>query len=214
MKLKPLKPAESRVVAVGLLLMALTLAYLLLLHWWLVAPLCQVTTRMNELRRTESHYAAVIAQQGQLRRQLNSLDQLQADDKGFLPGHDRALAAAALMQRVVDDATTHSGNGSCDVIRKSPISMPSSASDGPYQRAAVDISLRCNMPQLVHLLYKLEQGKPYLFIDNFNIYRNELPTQNTSRPLVVGMTLYGYLHNEIAPPEADKVSQFGRLRQS
>ena len=61
MKLKPLKPVESRIAAILLLLVALALAYLVLLHWWFVAPLQSVSGAMDDLRLTQARYAATIA---------------------------------------------------------------------------------------------------------------------------------------------------------
>ncbi|HTH67211.1 MAG TPA: type II secretion system protein GspM, partial [Rhodanobacter sp.] len=62
MKMAALSPRDSRVAAILLLLLALGLAYFVLLHWWFVAPLQQVRSEMVDLRDTHSRYAAAIAE--------------------------------------------------------------------------------------------------------------------------------------------------------
>jgi general secretion pathway protein M len=45
-----LSPAQSRFAAIGLALVALAIAYFVLLHWWFVAPLLQVDGQMRDLQ--------------------------------------------------------------------------------------------------------------------------------------------------------------------
>src|SRR6185312_6765958 len=51
-------------------LLALLLSYFLLLHWWFVAPLRDIAAQMDDLRDTQSRYAAAIAEQPQLRQRI------------------------------------------------------------------------------------------------------------------------------------------------
>jgi general secretion pathway protein M len=194
-KLKPLKPAESRVAAVLLLLVALALAYLVLLHWWFVAPLLRIDGAMDDLRATQARYAAAIAEQPQLEKRLAELGQGQADSSAFLPEREPSAAAAGLMQRVVDDAAAHAQDGSCEVTQKMPVPNPPNAHDGPYRRVAVSISLRCGMRPLVDLLYTLERGTPYLFVSDFSLYRSPVAAvrQTGGSLLEVQFTLSGYV---------------------
>ncbi|MDO1528949.1 type II secretion system protein GspM [Fulvimonas sp. R45] len=200
MKLKPLRPAERRVAAVLLLLLALALAYLVLLHWWFVAPLRDIDAGMDELRDTQSRYAAAIASEPQLRRRLAELGQGQADSRAFLPERDPGAAAAGLMQRVVDDAAAHAQDGSCEVTQKMPVPNPPDHDDGPYRRVAVSISLRCGMRPLTDLLYTLEHGTPYLFVSDFSLYRNPVAAQRQAAALEVQFTLSGYVRGAPATP--------------
>ncbi|EIL95297.1 type II secretion system protein GspM [Rhodanobacter sp. 115] len=195
MKLKPLKPVESRIAAILLLLVALALAYLVLLHWWFVAPLQSVSGAMDDLRLTQARYAATIAEQPQLEQRLASLGQGQADSHAFLPERDPSAAAAGLMQRVVDDAAAHAQDGSCEVTQKMPVPDSPNQNDGPYRRVSVSISLRCGMRPLVDLLYTLEHGTPYLFVSDFSLYRNPVAAQDKAAGgmLEVQFTLYGYV---------------------
>jgi general secretion pathway protein M len=199
-----MKPTESRMAAIGLLLLVLVLAYFLLLHWWFVAPLRDIDSQMDDLRDTQSRYAAAIAQKPQLLKRIEELGHAQTDSSTFLTETDPNAASASLMQRVVDDAAAHAQEGSCEVSQKMPVNNPGASSNDPYQKVVVSISLHCDMQPLMGLLYTLEKGKPYLFVQDFSVYRNPLVnTQKNVAPLEVQFTLAGYVRasgKQAAPP--------------
>jgi general secretion pathway protein M len=196
MNLRPMKPLESRVAAIGLLVLVLVLAYFLLLHWWFVAPLRDIDSQMDDLRDTQSRFAAAIAEKPQLQKRLADLGHESADSSTFLPETDPNAAAASLMQRVVDDAAAHAQEGSCEVSQKMPVPNPPASPGDPYRKVVVSISLHCDMQPLIGLLYTLEKGKPYLFVQDFSVYRNPLLTMQKTgtAPLEVQFTLGGYVH--------------------
>jgi general secretion pathway protein M len=205
-----MKPTESRAAAIGLLLLVLVLAYFLLLHWWFVAPLRDIDSQMDDLRDTQSRYAAAIAQKPQLLKRIEELGHAQTDSSTFLTEADPNAASASLMQRVVDDAAAHSQEGSCEVSQKMPVNNPGTSSNDPYQKVVVSISLHCDMQPLMGLLYTLEKGKPYLFVQDFSVYRNPLVnTQKNVAPLEVQFTLAGYVRASGAPaaPSANAPTQ-------
>lgn len=213
MKMRPMKPAESRIAAIGLLLLMLVLAYFLLLHWWFVSPLRDVDSQMDDLRDTQSRYAAAIAEKPQLLKRIEQLGHAQTDSSTFLPETDPNAASAALMQRVVDAAAAHSQEGSCEVSQKMPVNNPGGTSADPYQKVVVSISLHCDMQPLVGLLYTLEKGKPYLFVQDFSVYRNPLVnTQKNVAPLEVQFTLAGYVRT--SAPAAPSAGSPGQATQA
>ncbi|MBD8881841.1 type II secretion system protein M [Rhodanobacter sp. 7MK24] len=193
MKALKLTPRDSRIAAVGLLLLALLLAYFLLLHWWFVAPLRDIDAQMDDLRDTQSRYAAAIAEKPLLEKSLAALGAGQAASDAYLPDDDPNTAAADLMQRVVDAVAGHTEGGSCKVTQKMPVTNPQSAPDEPYRKAAASINLSCDIQPLVAVLQSLEQGTPYLFVDNLNIYRNPIAVQGNGLPLEVQFTVSGYV---------------------
>ncbi len=194
MKLAALKPRDQRLLAVALAVAALALVYVLTLHWWFVAPMQQVSADMHELRDTQSRYAAAVAQAPALRQRLAALGSGQAASAAFLPTDDPNTATGELMQRVVDvvGASTHGGR--CDVSQKMPLPATAVAPGEPYRKATVSISLSCDMQPLAAVLQALEQGTPYLFVDDLSIYRNPVAAQqNAAAPLEVQFTLSGYV---------------------
>lgn len=194
MKLAALNPRDSRIAAVLLLLLALLLAYFVLLHWWFVAPLRQIDGEMADLRDTQSRYAAAIAEKPALQQRLATLGAGQAASSAFLADDDPNTAAADLMQRVVDVVANSTHGGTCEVSQKMPLPNPPATPGEPYRKAAVSINLSCDIESLASVLHELEQGMPYVFVDDLSIYRNPVAAQqNRAAPLEVQFTLSGYL---------------------
>ena len=189
-----MKPRDRRLAALGLLLLALVVAYFLLLHWWFVAPLRAIDAQMADLRDTQARYAAAIAQKPELEKRVAALGAGQAASSAFLPEDDPNAATAGLMQRVVDVAAAHPINGGCDVTQKMPLPEPPADASEPFRKAAVSISLRCDIQPLSAVLNDLEQGTPYLFVGDLSIFRNPvISQQNAQAPLEVQFTLTGYV---------------------
>jgi general secretion pathway protein M len=198
-----LKPRDSRIAALLLLVLALVLVYFLLIHWWFVAPLRAVHAQMADLRDTQSRYAAAIAEKPALEKRIAELGAGQAASAAFLPEADPNAASAGLMQRVVDAVGAHTAGGSCAVTQKMPLPNPPEDDNSPYRKAAVSISLRCDMEPLVAVLNALEQGTPYLFVDDLSIYRNPVAAQQGNQPVLeVQFTLSGYVRPAHGPGSA------------
>ncbi|BFI97380.1 MAG: type II secretion system protein GspM [Rhodanobacter sp.] len=194
MKALKLGPRDSRIAAISLLLLALVLAYFLLLHWWFVAPLRDIDAQMADLTDTQSRYAAAIAEKPLLEKRLAALGAGQAASSAYLPEDDPNTATAGLMQRVVDAVAAHTEGGTCTVTQKMPVNNPPAAAGEPYRKAAASINLSCDIQPLVAVLQSLEQGTPYLFVDNLNIYRNPVAARQGNAPsLEVQFTLSGYV---------------------
>lgn len=206
MKALKLNARDQRVAAIGLLALALVLAYFLLLHWWFVAPLAQVDAQMSDLRDTQTRYAGAIAEKPQLAQRLAALGSGRAASGAFLPENDPNTAAADLMQRVVDAVGAHAAGGSCEVTQKMPVPNSGSNPGEPYRKAAANINLRCDIEPLVSVLQALEQGTPYLFVDSLSIYRNPVAAQQANAPsLEVQFSISGYLRPLATPPPAPAV---------
>ncbi len=194
MTLTTMKPRDSRMAAVLLLLLTLLLGYFVLLHWWFVAPLRDIRAQMADLRDTQSRYAAAIAEKPALEKRLAQIGAGQAANNAFLPQADPNAATAGLMQRVVDVVAALPQGGQCDVTQKMPLPTAPPDQAEPYQKVAVSVSLRCDIEPLAAVLHALEQGLPYLFIDDLSVYRNPVTSrEGGAAPLEVQFTLSGYL---------------------
>ncbi|KJV35446.1 type II secretion system protein GspM [Luteibacter yeojuensis] len=189
-----MKPGESRIAALLLLLVVLVVGYFLFIHWWFVAPQLAMGDEMDDLRDTQRRYAAAIAERPQLEKRLTSVEQGQTRSDAFLAGDDTNAAAAGLMQRIVDVAAAHKEDGACDVVQKMPVPAQEKAGD-PYRKVTVNISLRCQMQPMAAVLHDIEDEAPYLFVEDFSIYRNPVAARNGGNaPLEVQFTVSGYIH--------------------
>lgn len=210
MKKLSLNPRDSRLAAIGLLLVALVIGYFVLLHWWFVAPLKQISSDMVDLRDTQGRFAAAIAEKPALQQRIATLGAGQASSNAFLAEDDPNTAAADLMQRVVDVVGTSTQGGSCVVSQKVPIPNPPATPGEPYRKAAVSINLSCDIESLAQVLQALEQGTPYVFIDDLSIYRNPVAAQqNNAAPLEVQFTLSGYVRPAHDTPAASPLLPAG-----
>lgn len=189
-----MKPNESRVAAILLLVVAVAVAYFALIHWWFVAPQLAMADEMSDLRDSQRRFAAAIAERPQLEKRLAALEQGQTRSDAFLQGDDTNAAAAGLMQRIVDVAAAHHEDGACDVVQKMPVPSQEKAGE-PYRKVTVNISLRCQMQPMTAVLHDIEEAAPYLFIEDFSIYRNPVAARNgAAAPMEVQFTVSGYIH--------------------
>jgi general secretion pathway protein M len=184
--MRHLSPAQSRTAAILLALVALAIAYFLLLHWWFVAPLLEVNGRMRDLQRIHAKYAAAIAEQPDLQKRVAKLERGGASVDAFLAANDPSAAAANLIQRATDVVSAHAGEGAgCSMPSKMPIEQDTG--NEPFRRVSVSITLDCGLRPLAAVLHDFDRGLPYLFVDNLAVARS--PTGRTQAQL----TLSGYL---------------------
>ena len=192
----PLASERDRWLALGLLLGALTLAYLLLVHPWWTAPMLEANDRIASLQQRELRARMQMKQAPAIATALQRARQLQASSPGFLPESTSELATAGLVQRletVVAQASP--GNRACAISNRSPQESPSHER---FAKVTVQVRMRCGNPELAAVLHALESETPRLFVDNLSILSQGfffLPGQNRGQGggLDVSFDLYGYL---------------------
>ncbi len=184
--LKRLSPLQSRIAAIVLALIALVLAYFLLLHWWFVAPLASVDGQMHDFQQLHAKYAAAIAEQPVLEKRVAKLKRGGATVDAFLSASDPSNAAADLIQRASDVVAAHAHEGAgCSMPSKMPIEQDSG--NEPFRRVSVSITLDCDMQPLAAVLHDFDRGLPYLFVDSLNLARSP------SGRVQAQLSLSGYL---------------------
>lgn len=193
----PLPRAErDRWLALALLLVALGVAYLLLVHPWFTEPLREADARIVELQQRDARVRALLMQAPEIQQRLGALD-ASGSASGFLIEPTTELATAALIQqleRVVLEVSP--GNRGCAITNRAPLS--GEPTPGRYRRVTVQVRLRCGNAETLAVLHALESARPYLFVDVVNISAqryfaipgNSLPQEGG---LDVSFDLYGYL---------------------
>lgn len=159
--------SRDRWVALGLLLAVLALAYLLLVHAWWTVPMQAESRRIDSLQQRELRARMQLRQEPQVDQALESVRQQQSRTAGFLPESSAQLATAGLIKRletVVEQASP--GNSACMIQNRSPLTE---ASRERYARVAVQVRLKCGVPETAAVLHALESGTPRLFVDNLNV---------------------------------------------
>jgi len=155
----------------------------------------------NRDREFLSRYMARASTKPALAAELERLSKLRTTSKGFLPTGNPALAAATLqdrLKRIV--ANSRSGLKSVQVL-------PTDA-DGDKRQIRVDVMINTEISRLKDILYQIETGAPYLFVDEINIRqgmggphssirqasRVDLPPIET--PLQVRLRVSGFMREE------------------
>lgn len=192
---------RDRWLALGLLLAALAIAYLVLVHPWWTVPMLETQGRIHDLQERDLRIRMQLQQRSQIQQRLARMQADGARQPGFLPEATAELATAGLSQqleRVVQEASP--GNRSCQISNRSPATA---ASQDRFRKVVVLVRLRCGMPELASVLHQLENANPRMFVDNLNIltqanYFAPDPSRPTQGGLDVSFDLYGYLRPNAA----------------
>ncbi len=193
--MQPLKlPADQRPLALGLLLVVIIVIYFLGVHWWFVAPQIDIGNQMDDLREQQQRFATIVAEKPDIQKRIDAVRKYEKNNQAFLPQNDAAAASASLIQRVTDVIKKRDPDGGrCSAQQSTP--LRNQGKDEPYESVSVRIRMTCDMETATGVLYDLEQGKPFLFVDELMIYQraNFYRQQKQTSKLEVQFTLTGYL---------------------
>lgn len=198
-------PGKGRPLAIILFSIMVLCGYLLLVHWWFVAPHLAMRSEIAQLKEQEANFRAAIASRPQIEERLKQVGTFEAASPSFLPENDFDAAAAALFSRlkalVAEKAEVPER---CEVASHNP---KRSTAEELYERVTISVHLRCDIDDFGEVLHALESGKPLLFVDELNIYRqaqrrgrpfgrpNTTPPASESYRLDIRFDLYGYLRS-------------------
>jgi len=189
-----LKPKDGRLLAVVLLLIVLLGIYLFGVHWWFVSPHLEYFGQMNDLRDQQQRYSRVIAERPAIEAKLAEVRNYEQGNQAFLSDVDANAASAGLISRLRQSLTDHADPKRCSVVSNQPYS---GNEEELYKRVAIQARLRCDIESLAAIVYDLENGKPYLFVDDLMIYKQQtyVPPggKPVASPLDVRFNLSGYL---------------------
>lgn len=189
------QPKDGRFLAVVLLAIVLMLIYLVGIHWWFVAPQMQLRTDMQDLREQQLRFRQITAEKPEIERRLDEVKAYEQGNQAFLSEGDANAASAALIQRLKQAMSEHAKDEKR--CQNTGTQSFSGGDDELYKRVTVQARLKCDLEPLAAILYDLENGKPYLFVDQVMIYRqqNYRPpgTKTLETPLDVRFNLSGYL---------------------
>lgn len=187
-----LSARSRRAVAVGLLA-----AVLLALYSFVAAPLLASYDHNRrtaaQLREALGKYQEIGREIPDLQKRLEALHRQGATGAGYLEGQNEALAAAALQERLKSAVQQTGGRlNSIQVLAKT------GSGDHPTaHRVAVRGQMQMSLGGLQRVLYALESGPPYLFIDNLDIRplvaARGAPAPEADGLLDVHFDVYGYM---------------------
>lgn len=185
---------RDRWLALGLLLAVIAVAYLLLVHPWLTRPLLAINADIAAVQERQQRVDAQLAQRGQIATQLREVQAALEGRPGFLREATAESAAAALSSRLQDAVASASpGNRSCTISNRTP--LPDANREAAFPRVALQVRLRCGVPEMAAVLHTLETGSPRLFVENLNLLaqRFQQSPSEIGTGLDVSFELVGHL---------------------
>ncbi|MGA9342086.1 MAG: type II secretion system protein GspM [Rhodanobacteraceae bacterium] len=188
-------PKDGRLLALVLLLIVLMIGYLVCVHWWFVAPQMQFHAEAQDLREEQLRFHQIAMQRPEIEKRLAAVHTYEQGNQAFLSEKDPNAASAGLIQRLKGAMTEHAKDEKrCQLISQQSYN---GGTDELYKRVTIQVRLRCDLEPLAAILYDLENGKPYLFVDELMIYRQQVyrgrSGKSASSPLDVRFNLSGYL---------------------
>lgn len=199
-------PGKGRPLAVILFAIVLICAYLLLVHWWFVAPHLAMRAEIAQLKEQEANFRGMVASRPVIEERLQQVAAFESGSPSFLPENDFDAAAAALFSRLKNMVAEKAEVPErCEVASHNP---KRSTAEELYERVTISVHLRCDIDDFGEVLHALESDKPLLFVDELNIYRQ--PAQRRPRAfgpgqgaaaadggyrLDIRFDLYGYLRS-------------------
>jgi general secretion pathway protein M len=182
---------SRRFVAVGLLALA-GLAFYSFVADPLLAGYADSRRQTAEARATLEHYQALGRDIPELKKQLDALHRRGATGAGYLDGQNETLVAAALQERL-KGAVTQTGG------RLNSTQVLASSEKGQTRRVTVRGQMQMSIGTLQRVLYTLESGSPYLFVDNLDVRpmvgAPGPETQGGDALLDVHFDVYGYMRS-------------------
>lgn len=97
-----------------------------------------------------------------LEPQFEKLKKYHSSDKRYLKSTSESLAAAEIQQLIKDIIVPADG----EILSTQIIT---NKNNDPIPQITLKVRLRSNLTSLVTILYKIETGNPFLFIENVNI---------------------------------------------
>ncbi len=185
---------RDRWLALALLLAVIAAAYLVLVHPWFTVPLQAINADIATLQERQQRVQAQLQQRGQVAQALQQVRSALAERPGFLREATAESAAAALSSRLQDAVASASpGNRSCVISNRSP--LQDTRADAAFPRVALQVRLRCGVPEMAAVLHTLETGSPRLLVGNLNLLaqRFQQSPNEAGTGLDVSFELVGYL---------------------
>ena len=190
-------PANGRLTAILILVIALLLVYLGCFHWFFLRHR-DYSAEISDLSDQLGRYQRVAAQRSAYENQLQSLQDRKSDENLFLEGIDFNEAAAGMSERLSQMISVQA-EGSCQIISRQPVRP---RVQERFERVTVNVRMRCGIEDLKKILYSLETGVPMVIADEVTIIkprsrrrRPNTPETEAGELLDIRFNISGYLRS-------------------
>ena len=187
---------DNRPLAVGLLLIALILVYVLGFHWF-VARHIELSAEVERLETQVARFKAAVERRPELESRLAALNEERLGNNLFLPETGFSSAAAALTRRLNETIDAESlqrelcsVQATQNVLEQEP---------GRFERVTVNVRMLCPLDDMARILFTLEDSEPLILVDNV-ILRQRLSADQAGRRgganygrVELSFNMYGFL---------------------
>lgn len=158
----------DRILAVGLLLLVISGAYLLVQHVYL-AQIKSLNSEIEFMKKKNAKIDSILSEEEDLDRKIKSRKKLSGKNKIFLVSSKHATAASELQNFLKRVIATHS-KGKILTIKPYPV-----IEHDNYSEASLEIRIRGIGHQGLHkILYQIETNAPILVMKELDIKLNKL----------------------------------------
>jgi general secretion pathway protein M len=183
----PVPPLVSRLLALGLLVLVIGLAWVLVAVP-LTAAFDAQDSRIASATELLSRYEKALDDEPNLRAEIEALRKSDGSPDPFLKGESTQIIAAKLQNRIQTLVAGEAGD-----IRSIQV-LPESEEDG-FEKIGLRVTLTASIPTMQKVFYDIESSVPALFIDNLdvrtNIRRRRRNTESTNR-VQIRFDVFGY----------------------
>ena len=177
---------NNRPLAIGLLAIAALAVYLVGFHWFVVRHM-ELSEEIGLLEQQVARFKAAVERRPQLETQLDRLQTERLDSALFLPESNFNTAAAGINRRLREIINTEAENAElCSIVATT--NRPDQEPER-FEQVTVHVRMNCPLPDLVKVLYELENSVPLIFVDNLMI-NQRVPADRAGQR---GTTNYGQI---------------------
>jgi general secretion pathway protein M len=161
-----LKQGNSKLTAGLLLVISLLLVYLLCFHWFILRHL-DYSEEISGLDAQLDRYRKVAAQKEQVEEQLQLLQNRRTESNLFLEEGDFNEAAAAMSERL-NQMLGSFADENCQIVSRQPVRARVVER---FEKVTVNVRMRCDIEDLMQMLYSLETGVPMIFAEELTVIK-------------------------------------------
>jgi general secretion pathway protein M len=178
---------NNKPLAIGLLLIAAMLVYLGGFHWFVTRHI-DLSQEIAALETSVARFKAAVARRPALEERLSELRNERLDSALFLQQSNFNTAAASLVRQLRDSIEEESEDP--ELCSVSATQNRPDAEPERFEQVTVNVRMSCPLPDMVRILYALENNVPLIFIDNLIINQRMSADRRDRR---VGVDAYGQL---------------------
>ncbi|MGY6555627.1 MAG: type II secretion system protein GspM [Wenzhouxiangella sp.] len=196
---------NNRPLAVGLLLIALILVYLVGFHWFVQRHMA-LSDERQQLETQAARFKAAVARGPALEASLAELREERVGQGLFLPENGFSSAAAGMTRRLRETIDEEALLPELCTVQATQNMLEQNP--GRFERVTVNVRMQCALEDLTRIVYALEDSEPLIFVDNVLLRQRVAAGQVGRRGsanyglVEFQFNMYGFLTEQASRPPA------------